>query len=85
MRYAGKKKILFGHCREVNTEVQMDLLKVVSIQCPYCGETIEVLVDCSIPRQEYIEDCEVCCRPIAIFVNVAESDSAQVEVRQEDE
>jgi len=85
MRYAGKKKILFGHCREVNTEVQLDLLKVVSIRCPYCWEPIEVAVDCSVSRQEYIEDCEVCCRPMVISVNVAESDSAQVEVRQEDE
>ncbi|MGA9408660.1 MAG: CPXCG motif-containing cysteine-rich protein [Bacteroidota bacterium] len=63
----------------------MDFLKAVSIQCPYCGETIEVVVDCSIPRQEYLEDCEVCCRPMTIFVNAAESDSPQVEARQEDE
>jgi Cysteine-rich CPXCG len=63
----------------------MDFLKVVSIRCPYCGEPIDVAVDCTVPRQEYIEDCEVCCRPIAISVNVAEGDSAQVEARQEDE
>ena len=63
----------------------MDLLKNVSIQCPYCGEIIEVVVDCSEPRQEYTEDCEVCCRPIAIFVTVAEGDSVQVEARREDE
>jgi hypothetical protein len=36
------------------------------IQCPYCGETISVLVDCSQTRQSYIEDCSVCCRPIQI-------------------
>ncbi|MBT3183455.1 MAG: CPXCG motif-containing cysteine-rich protein [Nitrospina sp.] len=34
--------------------------------CPHCGETISVLVDLSISNQEYIEDCEVCCRPIEI-------------------
>ena len=43
MRFAGKKRKILGHCREVNTRGdQMDLLKAVSIQCPYCGETIEV-------------------------------------------
>lgn len=34
------------------------------IACPYCGETITVLVDTSTGSQRYIEDCQVCCRPI---------------------
>ena len=40
------------------------------VRCPYCGETFEALVDGSVPRQEYIEDCEVCCRPITFDVSV---------------
>lgn len=40
------------------------------IQCPYCWETIEILVDCSVESQEYIEDCEVCCRPIQFGIEV---------------
>jgi hypothetical protein len=35
------------------------------VTCPYCGEPIDTWPD---PgggeRQEYIEDCSVCCRPI---------------------
>jgi hypothetical protein len=27
-----------------------------------------VLVDTSVPDQEYVEDCEVCCNPITIHV-----------------
>ena len=38
------------------------------IQCPYCGETIEVLIDESAGEQQYVEDCSVCCRPIEIAV-----------------
>lgn len=38
------------------------------IQCPYCGETVQILVDCSQTRQGYIEDCFVCCRPIQLDV-----------------
>ena len=38
--------------------------------CPHCGETISVLLDFSISDQEYIEDCEVCCRPIEIRYEV---------------
>jgi len=40
------------------------------ISCPYCGETITILVDDSLPEQQYVEDCQVCCRPIVIDVAV---------------
>ena len=40
------------------------------ITCPYCGEVITVLIDGSVPHQEYIEDCQVCCRPIDFIVDV---------------
>ena len=35
-------------------------------QCPYCWEQISMLLDKSIRTTTYIEDCEVCCRPIQI-------------------
>ncbi len=38
------------------------------VNCPYCGESITLVVDCSIEEQDYIEDCFVCCRPINITV-----------------
>jgi hypothetical protein len=34
--------------------------------CPHCWQRISMLVDLSIAEQEFIEDCEVCCRPIRI-------------------
>ncbi len=34
------------------------------IQCPYCGESISVLIHPSEAGTEYVEDCQVCCRPI---------------------
>ena len=40
--------------------------------CPHCGQSISVLLDLSVPDQEYIEDCEVCCRPIEIKYQVGE-------------
>ncbi|MEM7279058.1 MAG: CPXCG motif-containing cysteine-rich protein [Pseudomonadota bacterium] len=48
------------------------------ISCPYCGETIEIDVDPSLTEQQYIEDCQVCCRPIELQVSVAADGSAQV-------
>jgi transcription elongation factor Elf1 len=38
--------------------------------CPYCGEQISMIVDLSVRRQTFIEDCEVCCKPIEITCTV---------------
>jgi hypothetical protein len=47
------------------------MLPGFDIQCPYCGETIEILVDDSAgEEQRYVEDCQVCCRPISISVSM---------------
>ncbi|WP_010230345.1 CPXCG motif-containing cysteine-rich protein [Gillisia marina] len=35
-------------------------------QCPYCWESITMLLDTSVSKQTYIEDCEICCNPIEI-------------------
>jgi hypothetical protein len=34
--------------------------------CPYCWQPITMLLDLSVSRQQYVEDCEICCRPILI-------------------
>ena len=63
----------------------MTLHEELDIECPYCGERITLAVDCSVGSQEYIEDCQVCCRPISLHVTVNEEDLPQVEVRRDDE
>lgn len=39
------------------------------VQCPYCGEEVEISVD---PgggsNQSYVEDCPVCCSPWMVQV-----------------
>jgi transcription elongation factor Elf1 len=35
--------------------------------CPYCGETVTVVLDLSVDEQDYIEDCEVCCQPMRVI------------------
>lgn len=42
--------------------------------CPYCGEYISMLLDVSATNQQYIEDCEVCCRPIEIRFTAEENE-----------
>ena len=36
----------------------------VGVLCPYCGERLETRVDLTTEEPSYIEDCEVCCRPL---------------------
>jgi hypothetical protein len=40
----------------------------VEISCPWCGESMTTFVDVSASDQEYIEDCQVCCRPMVLTV-----------------
>lgn len=35
-------------------------------QCPYCWEEISMLLDPTVAKQKYVEDCEVCCNPIEV-------------------
>ncbi len=63
----------------------MNQTQLVNIYCPYCGQRIEVLLDCSVEQQNYIEDCQVCCRPIEFDVVVDNDGAPQVSVTPEDE
>ena len=45
----------------------------VSIQCPWCGERMETHVDLTAGEQSYIEDCQVCCRPMQLTLELEEN------------
>ncbi|MCW8956362.1 MAG: CPXCG motif-containing cysteine-rich protein [Gammaproteobacteria bacterium] len=63
----------------------MNAIEPVAVQCPYCGESIEIIVDCSIPIQSYVEDCEVCCRPINVSVQIDGNGLPEVMVMHEND
>jgi len=52
-----------------------------SFTCPYCGEEISVVIDLSVRRQSYIEDCEVCCKPVEISYSVENDEIASFSAR----
>jgi len=49
------------------------------VQCPYCWESIDVTIDNCGENQQYIEDCQVCCRPIN-FEIIIENETQQVQI-----
>ena len=55
------------------------------ISCPYCGETIEVLIEQADESYEYIEDCQVCCRPIVFHVEVSISGEQTLYIHSEND
>ena len=49
--------------------------------CPYCGQYISMMLDLSVRSQTYIEDCEVCCRPIEISYHASQGSVTQFDAR----
>ena len=40
------------------------------VECPYCGEHFETSVDTSAGSARYVEDCQICCQPIDVGLEV---------------
>ena len=55
---------------------------VFSVDCPYCGETVEIYVEMDV-QGTLVQDCEVCCQPWTVRV-VREGDDRYVEVERAD-
>lgn len=48
---------------------ELFMLDPIPLECPYCGEPVELDVDESGgARQHYVEDCRVCCQPWQVEV-----------------
>ncbi len=67
------------------SEKVMEFLAEQVVSCPYCGEAIEVLIDHQEAGHQYIEDCQVCCKPIVFNVAVDSAGNLSVSVRDENE
>lgn len=48
--------------------------------CPCCWQSISMLLDLSVAEQNYIEDCEVCCRPLTLYYQTENGELSQFEV-----
>ena len=50
------------------------------VTCPYCGEHVEVYVEPDV-RGTFVQDCEVCCKPIEVHYIVDEDSIIDFEAR----
>ena len=48
-----------------------ELGRFIVVDCPYCGERYETPVDLTAGSFSYVEDCQVCCRPIELSGEVS--------------
>jgi len=50
--------------------------------CPYCWETITMLLDLTVADQSYVEDCEVCCNPISLSFRADQGEIVMFDAQQ---
>ncbi len=55
----------------------------IVISCPWCGESFTSFFDYSAGSISYVEDCQVCCRPIVCHFTLDESGGLQIRVERE--
>lgn len=61
-----------------------DLDTEAEVTCPHCGATTTITLDPAGGRaQEYVEDCEVCCRPWTVRVWYDAAGAADVRLQAE--
>lgn len=55
-----------------------------TVLCPYCGELNQISLDPGGgPRQDYVEDCQICCQPWRVSVTYLPDGTADVSVEAE--
>ncbi|MEO6054367.1 MAG: CPXCG motif-containing cysteine-rich protein [Chthoniobacterales bacterium] len=60
----------------------MNLISVEEVFCPYCGETFTLNIDTSQGIHSTIEDCTVCCRPIAFQIDAEPGEVLSIETKR---
>lgn len=59
---------------------------VQTLQCPYCGEPVELSAEAQGASEEtYVEDCSVCCRPWTVHIHRDGEGGAEIVLQRDDE
>lgn len=50
------------------------------VQCPFCGQTFDLVVDTSVASQRFVTDCEICCRPFEVIAECEPGEIVSLDV-----
>jgi hypothetical protein len=51
-----------------------------TVQCPFCGQRFELVIDTSVASQRFTTDCEICCRPFDVMAECDAGELVSLEV-----
>ena len=52
----------------------------ITIDCPYCGQPFEITVDTTTAQQQFVTDCDICCRPCTVSVECQDGEVVRCDV-----
>lgn len=58
----------------------MEVEVSVRVQCPFCGQYSELVVDTSTESQRFSTDCDVCYRPFDVVADCQPGEVLSIEV-----
>ncbi len=56
------------------------MIEETQVQCPYCGSSNVVDVDVQANSQQYVTDCDICCRPMEIRIEIKDGEILSLDV-----
>jgi hypothetical protein len=70
---------------EPGAETSSALGEFVQLQCPWCGEISGAAIDLTTGDRTWVEDCQVCCRPMRVTMDLDEKGAiAEISAHRDD-
>jgi hypothetical protein len=61
------------------------LTEFFALQCPYCGGRYDSRIDLTAGTQAHVEDCQLCCKPIDVVIEIDAGRLVNVRARRADD
>jgi hypothetical protein len=75
------RKTRVGELDDLGAGADVPLMEVSErVQCPFCGQWFEIVIDTSTGFQRFTTDCEICCRPFEVIAECEPGEILSLEV-----